>query len=837
MSIQPPGIPNISFDYFNIAETPNFILCNPNKDELYSLGGISERKLSAKFNTLSEISFRADEYVDNIYMEYYPYLVQRRLVYVETIGYFIISDVSEKNDGIQKYKEITCQSLEAELISKRMVIYISGSSLLGIPESITLEELLEDITENFISDWSYSSIPDSLSEIQLGFDVSDKTIYDFLMNDVEEAYGCVFYFDTINKTIYIADPEEVLVETDIFISHDNVIKNIGTKEVTDELATSLNVLGGGGLDINDINPMGGNNIYKFDYFKNTNWMSQGVIDKIDEWENTYDLYAPGYATTAEYVYVILDRISLLRTDLTVYSASIVALEIEQAEYIKAGDEENSALIQERIDETHENINYTNALMALENGNLSISLGILSEIRDLVSFETIFTNTELLELQPFIIQSSYVNDNIIITDNMSPCQVFQQMSVLKSKGETVLERMSSPKYLIEIDSVNFMYIQEFYNFRNQLYLGAQITLEIKENEYIYPFLLEMTIDFDSPENFSMVFGNRMRLDNEGFIFTDIINRAISSGNKSKIYSQQWGNWGNYKDNIINFVSSTISASSNQIVSGSHLQIIVNPAGLKARTRLDDGTYDPRQLWIINNSIYTTQDGWDTFNILLGSGGGVQAEQSIYGAQPEEVIGYGISGSSIIGNISGVVNPQNILSGSAYGVNITGSKAEFNVAEGNLLLTGSLIKSASSSGSFVDSGGFIYIPFDEPWLADSGTGHSNWSGSAKSDILSALDLDISEIFNGSNPGVPSDTGFIKAYYIQLLAIDTGAPASLYFTVGNTDSESQLYCVPNVKDEWASAHGMVKPDSQGDIVVLIDASGAQAMTVWIKILGCFV
>ena len=68
------------FDFFNLAEVPDFLLCNPNREQLYSLGGISERKYSPRFNTLSEISFRADEYIDEILMPYYEYLAYRRLV-------------------------------------------------------------------------------------------------------------------------------------------------------------------------------------------------------------------------------------------------------------------------------------------------------------------------------------------------------------------------------------------------------------------------------------------------------------------------------------------------------------------------------------------------------------------------------------------------------------------------------------------------------------------------------------------------------------------------------------------------------------------------------------
>ena len=109
-----------SFDFFNLPEIPTFTLCNPNKEEMYALGGISERQYSPRFNTIDELSFKADEYVDETLMPYYDYLVHRRLVKVEDIGYFMITGVSEEGDGITKYKEVKCQSLEVDLMGKKL---------------------------------------------------------------------------------------------------------------------------------------------------------------------------------------------------------------------------------------------------------------------------------------------------------------------------------------------------------------------------------------------------------------------------------------------------------------------------------------------------------------------------------------------------------------------------------------------------------------------------------------------------------------------------------------------------------------------------------------------
>ena len=35
---------DVNFDSFNQFETPTFVLCNPNKEELYALGSIFNKK-------------------------------------------------------------------------------------------------------------------------------------------------------------------------------------------------------------------------------------------------------------------------------------------------------------------------------------------------------------------------------------------------------------------------------------------------------------------------------------------------------------------------------------------------------------------------------------------------------------------------------------------------------------------------------------------------------------------------------------------------------------------------------------------------------------------------
>jgi hypothetical protein len=151
------------------------------------------------------------------------------------------------------------------------------------------------------------------------------------MTTVEKAYGCVFIFDTFNKTIsaeavtrvatikantnsktgkvvYIEDEPDA-PKTNIYLSFENLIKSIQYNEITDELCTALSCYGGTGLDIHNVNPLGSNVIYNFDYFMTTEWMTQGLIDALNDWEALVDTYQTTYSSPAVPITVYADLLT------------------------------------------------------------------------------------------------------------------------------------------------------------------------------------------------------------------------------------------------------------------------------------------------------------------------------------------------------------------------------------------------------------------------------------------------------------------------------------------------------------------------------------------------
>ena len=610
------GIPTINFDYFNLAEIPTFILCNPNKERLYALGGISERQYHPRFNSISELSFRADQYIDGNLMSYYKYITNRRLVYLDNIGYFMITQVNENNDGIIKYKEVSCQSLEVELSSRKLTGFVSGSGIWDaegklvssspIPE--TLEQLYAEISQ-YLAGWTFDIIPEILYDKYRSFDISDTTLYNLLMVDVEEAYECVFDFDTINNLIFIRNANEITELTDIFISHDNVIKSMTIEEVTDELTSCLYVVGGGNLGINWINPLGNNFIYNFQYFKSTDWMEQSLIDSITAWENKFETAFLPYSSE---VILYLEDSDHYWSDYTVWDTISGSARHDQTQYetsASAGADINSSEMLALY------TSYTN--LWIEADALWEHMLDIKELRDghFTALSASATSLELdnadnfsiaqqSQLQPFIIQSSYVNDNIIVTDTMTSASILAQQVALYSQAKSVLERISAPRYNFEIDSVSFLQIKSLQTLGSQLGLGKRITLEIEPGIYLLPILLGVDIDFDKPDNFKLIFGNRLRLNDESFQFNDLMTKALSAGTSINLNSQAFNDWTRDYKNQYQNLASGVNVGATSPAAG----IDVNPSG-------GEGAGPPSSI-----NLKATQLLWNGVPLRLAGGGG-------------------------------------------------------------------------------------------------------------------------------------------------------------------------------------------------------------------------
>ncbi len=601
------------FDYFGQPELPYIILCNPNKEELFSLGLCYDTNIKIRFNALSEFSFVFPQSIDGnqTVLEAYEYIQNKRLVLVEGYGYFQIQNSQEDLSGATPVKNVMCQSLETELIEKRVVAYGGTRPLWNIIDST--DTVLGDMLL-LVPNWSAGYIDASLLTSYRTFNISDTNVYNFLMNDVSKAFECVFSFDTVNRQINVYSIETSTTETDIFLSFDNVISQASFSEKSDEITTCLAVYGGGDLDIRTVNPLGTDRIYNFSYYKNSNWMSSGLVSAITQWEARIAGQQTRYAAYLSELKTTQIELLALQATLATYQEEYLALQGQQAARIQAGQTYNDITVQ--LINKQNQINSQNNLIHNRTTliqNIRVSL---QEINTYVSFEENFTPSQLLELNTFIYENTYKNENIIQTDSMTPDEVQDAGQSLYNQGVNVLERVSQPRYEFSVDAVNYIFLDEFSVFTSQTQVGCIVTAEIKDGSYISAVLLEISFSFNDPKSFSMTFSNRLRLDNGAFVYSDLMGQVVSTGSSVSFDSLAWSNWEtDYKNDVTQFITSSLNASVNNLVSNSNQDIIIDQNGLRARQKTGS-TYSAKQMWLVNNMLAFSTDSFSTAKLALG-----------------------------------------------------------------------------------------------------------------------------------------------------------------------------------------------------------------------------
>ena len=258
----------INFEDSGSVEQPQIALCNPNKEILGYLAHAEKMKALLCFNDLSEFSFTLPCFGDETL---YDKVVGKRLILVEPYGYFVLAKPKETGDGIKKYKECSAYSLERELEDKK-IASIEGTYKLYDATNPDNADTILGMVHKIAPSWNVGTVDADLFDASRHISLSEKNLYEWLMNEIQQTYMCVFSFDTYTRTINVKAVKNLGKHTSVFLSKDNAITKLTTEECSDDIITCLEVYGADSdVNIRKVNPRGDNYIYNYDYFMNEKW--------------------------------------------------------------------------------------------------------------------------------------------------------------------------------------------------------------------------------------------------------------------------------------------------------------------------------------------------------------------------------------------------------------------------------------------------------------------------------------------------------------------------------------------------------------------------------------
>lgn len=790
------------FDLYNRPESPNFTLCNPDYTQIDSIIAYN-RKPTLRFNDSSSLSCVVYAKTTNIdyqvvNLSCYDKIVTKRLILVENIGYFQIQNVNETDDGIEKYKEIIAISIQNDMGFKTMSWFDGTFKFYDALDSS--ETIMGAIMEK-IPDWTIDTVSSDLLTKYRTFESVNTTLLDFILSDVSEAYECIFLFDFLNRTIKVKSIADLIanpIQTSIYFSFKNLLKKFQIEEISDDIVTALSVYGQD-LDIRQVNPLGTSYIYNFTHFMTLEWMTQDLIDAITAWQGAITTAQPTYAGH-------LSSLQTGKAELLVLESALVDLQAD----LVSNENIRSARIEQGIDYSDINILIAANQADIASKQAEIDAKIASNtaitnamtaINTSLSFANNFTAPQLLVLDKYIYEQNYTNTYYIVTDLMTPVDVQNAAQELYNEGVNALARMSQPRYTFKIDSANFMFIKDFATFTSQFQLGCQVTVELDDDVFAYPTLLEIQYNFDDPNDFALTFSDRFKLSDPVSAFEETISASHASANRSAVNWNRLNEFSDkYKDEVSDFLDNAFDVAKKAIINSNNQNQVWDASGMTFR-KDENGTYANEQIKIINNQIVFTDDFWNSLKTVIGkialSGGG-----TAYGVAAEVIVGRLLAGVNLI-----ITNAGNTFRIDENGFSfVTVSGETETVVDLKDYIIDSLGDLSTTLQTQIDGKITSYYQANAPYgefvnIATSNTNYSLYC-SREGDIW--YDTDISKSYRYAK--IPNGSNFDFSWLET-----SGVPDSLYDAI---DSKRQIFTVTpivpyDVGDLWVQG-------ADGDIYV---------------------
>lgn len=409
-----------------VKEQPTLVLCNADGKAIQTLGYTKELKANICYNEMSTITFDIPAYVDGIKTPHYDEIIGMRIIDMIGWGRFILINPSLKNDGVKEIKSCKAYSLEYELTYKKFFLEESTYSLWNplSPDDTILGMIMAELPS-----WNVGVVDDDLINKYRTLSSDNTNIYNFIKSTLQQLYGCIFDFDTYTRTINVRSTANEAVSKPIYLSMDNLVKEIQIDEDTESIVTALDVCGGEDVDIRSVNPMGTNMIYNLDYFMNTTQFDQSLIDKWNSWKQSFE------ANQLTYYNISIERMLKTSAILTEQAAlsdlkniKLASLENERSVYVEylAQHTDKSSKdysdFQAKLKDVNKRISKVKDEIATQEDIIDTLKESESELADKliaiqkrVAFDKFFTQDELIIIDRYFKEESIEESSFVVAE--------------------------------------------------------------------------------------------------------------------------------------------------------------------------------------------------------------------------------------------------------------------------------------------------------------------------------------------------------------------------------------------------------------------------------------
>lgn len=602
-------------------ELPKYelILTKLNEEPLCELHNIEDFEIKSYFANIDEISFRVPFYQTfndgaQEKNELFDSVDGSMMVLVNNMKYFILTkpEIKTNEETGEIYKDILGFSREYELGQKILKGYDAPSRKLYDYSNEKDENGLEWGFLNLIertTSWKISYINADLL-LKYRYLSFPKTTYLQALQEVQRTFGCIFKFNTKDKIIDVYEVTQLGKNQGLYISNGNFLKNLSQTINHDELKTRLFLYGQNNVSIQAINILGKPYIESFNFFKNTRFMSQDLIDALNNYEDyiqTKQGLFEGYLTQLNTKNSLMgtkrDELVALLTELKVIQSNLdVAISSGQSTGVLKTQE--STKLSQISTKQIEIDNLQDEIDVINNNINTIAVD--------TDMTTHFTEAQLRELDPFIREDEYSDSNYT-EDNLQE---------LLDEGKKILNRISYPSLQFDVDVEDFLSLVEGQHMWNNFILGDFVTLEHEELGFNYEVRLVGYTHNPDSNKLNLTFSNRNSVDDPNIELKDILEGLTATTNTVDFSRFKWDKGEQANSMISNYINSNLDLEKQKIMGASSQKPLVDERGIWLVKDVG-GIIDPEQTRLVNNAIVMTKDNWNTSDIAISPNSGINA----------------------------------------------------------------------------------------------------------------------------------------------------------------------------------------------------------------------
>nr|DAG67974.1 MAG TPA: tail protein [Bacteriophage sp.] len=652
---------NLPVDFLNNLEKPIIYIAKKDKTFLGAVSIYDDLSLTFNLNAFQTASFKIYRDINGKKYEHYDDFQEDRLIMIQGIGWYKIHvETNIENTGISK--NITANSLECTLCNKRLVDFQVNSddfedekyarTIFYNPADLN-KSLLHRVL-NVAPNWSVGHVDQSIANKQRTFDIDDSDVYSFLINDVSEAFNCLFIFDTVNMTVNAYDLDNYGDDTNIFVSMDNLVQSM--EETIDEnsIITCYRVVGGDNVEVAEINPNGTNKIYNFEYYLPE--MEESIQNKVIAYNEKYQSLKLTYQSITDRMRQQLDVIQELytrnpesaeSTDWSLYGLYMLqdkrdsyknVDEVYCAQGMNKPDSFNYNLYaknKELLDSVQVELDKRQTEVESAEATYNSIKAEMTSLQEQLDMDKWFTKDEWKTLDTYVVEETYSNDNYSIADNTTDVELFDIEKQLYDVAWKDLSKKCRPQYQYKSTLSNVLTIPQFKGFLKYFQLGNFIRMATDYDTVIKLRLISFTVDYNDTSKIDVTFSDAIRVHGVCNDVASIISQANSAAMSFQFNKDQYDKSVN-QSNFVEEMRKYGLDVANIPVKNQHQSW--DETGMWFRQWNEQkNDFDPEQIKIINNQIVFSDDGFQSAKMAIGKIPIDKNGNTVYAVNAEAILG--------------------------------------------------------------------------------------------------------------------------------------------------------------------------------------------------------